>query len=392
MSPKKRDPKNRDLPDNLYDDGKYWKYDNKFAPKSPIRMPKRDFTREEAKQAARKLNEKYAPDSYLQIAEKIESKSSSDRIKKLIEDFIDEYVPLMEWSSGTESNYLYALNRYCEHFKNCPLRNVTLEMYNKYLGQYPASAYNNHNKALNHFYKFAISKGAIKLDQNWPMIVLKRKEKKIRRDLSMEHFNILYKAAPEFMQIAMDTALVLLQGRHEVVSIKLDDYDKDTNKLRIIRKKTQKFGKAAYLEITPGESFREIWTRSSTSMVASPFLVHRLMKSHHAGHRKGKEHHTQVLPGFISKAFNDMAKITGVFKDWPQEEWPTFHEIRGLGGRIYKDTLMENGYTEDDAEKYVQALMAHTTIKTTRIYIGGRTEEWSVCEAGMDLKQVKKIL
>src|ERR1700675_3250236 len=51
----------------------------------------------------------------------------------------------------------------------------------------------------------------------------------------------------------------------------------------------------------------------------------------------------------------------GRFKALPERERPTYHEIRGLGSRLY----LERGRAKRD----IQELMTHSSQQTTEIYL-----------------------
>lgn len=67
-----------------------------------------------------------------------------------------------------------------------------------------------------------------------------------------------------------------------------------------------------------------------------------------------------IHPDGLTKKFVKARKISGVkFSDNP----PTFHEIRSLAGRLYKD---ERG------EEFAQKLLGHTSENTTKLYLDER--------------------
>ncbi len=110
------------------------------------------------------------------------------------------------------------------------------------------------------------------------------------------------------------------------------------------------------LKIALGTELAALLKRAKDD-VASPYVVHRLPgKARPRDKRaKGRDHHTQVLPEQLSRAFadaRDEAKIAG-------ENPPTFHEIRSLGGAL----LQEAGWTLQQ----VQALMGHSSEAMTKV-------------------------
>ncbi|EHF0679962.1 tyrosine-type recombinase/integrase, partial [Escherichia coli] len=49
------------------------------------------------------------------------------------------------------------------------------------------------------------------------------------------------------------------------------------------------------------------------------------------------------------------------------ENPPTFHEIRSLAGRLYKETC---------GEEFAQRLLGHTSEKTTKLYLDEREKTY----------------
>ncbi|ECE7417839.1 tyrosine-type recombinase/integrase, partial [Salmonella enterica subsp. enterica serovar Newport] len=67
-----------------------------------------------------------------------------------------------------------------------------------------------------------------------------------------------------------------------------------------------------------------------------------------------------IHPDGLTKKFVAARKLTRLmFSDSP----PTFHEIRSLAGRLYKDEY---------GEEFAQKLLGHTSDKTTKIYLDER--------------------
>ncbi|KMM42315.1 hypothetical protein RU61_00790 [Salmonella enterica subsp. enterica serovar Derby] len=67
-----------------------------------------------------------------------------------------------------------------------------------------------------------------------------------------------------------------------------------------------------------------------------------------------------IHPDGLTKKFVKARKISGAkFSDNP----PTFHEIRSLPGRLYKDEL---------GEEFAQKLLGHTSENTTKLYLDER--------------------
>jgi integrase len=97
--------------------------------------------------------------------------------------------------------------------------------------------------------------------------------------------------------------------------------------------------------------------------LASPYLIHRAPDRARREWTEGKPHWTYVNPGYLTKAFAEVRDTldSNRYSNLAPHERPTFHEIRGLGARIYR--------AKGVAEASIQALMTHSNKRTTRIYL-----------------------
>jgi enterobacteria phage integrase len=271
--------------------------------------------------------------------------------------------------------------------------------------------------------------------------------RKKRRQLTIEGYRAILPYAEPCVQLAMDLSLVTLQGRTEICRMRHDHFQRGY--LRVIRQKVSSKSDMGFIKIavTPqleelrrralrlseipsptrvapiceqalklyeaGMGRREIAERLGSTptritqlicherakrrparegvSLLSPFLVHRVPEkiTRRALEAKVKKlgHATAVDPNYLSHAFQAARDACGFFDDVPMEERPTFHEIRGLGGRVY-----EEGHILTRAQ--VQYLMTHSTPKTTAIYLEKRREltddDYVTVSAPMMLSQVLK--
>ncbi|WP_162844123.1 tyrosine-type recombinase/integrase [Sinobacterium caligoides] len=128
------------------------------------------------------------------------------------------------------------------------------------------------------------------------------------------------------------------------------------------------------LKISAGSLLSGAIERAFKAPSSSPFIVSRVHKKNHATAKRDCPH--QVLPEQLPRAFKKATAQSGVFAHLESDEVPTFHEIRALSADIYKNQF---GRTPDE----LQALMAHSDIKTTEIYIEGHRLEYSDVAADM---------
>lgn len=214
---------------------------------------------------------------------------------------------------------------------------------------------------------------------------VRRGKEKDRRRMTVEQYGAIYQRAPAWLQLAMSIALYTLLRRQDLVRLRLDDSDPGyflrDNVLHVVPQKShtsrRKAGPSRLrwdLRAHP-ELARLIQEARIASMAMGrcPFVVATLPERRTMRAREAKEHHCQVLPGFISRALakaraQAMAE-TRLFEGYAPEELPGLHEIRALGS-----WLLEQGSAD---RKDVAELMAHTDEKMTAAYQSGHAETWT---------------
>lgn len=366
--------KNQNLPQNLYVDTKkgttYFKY------RHPVdgSFHALGTSRSEAIAAARLLNSRLMaePDRVRAVLG-----LSNKTLSHLIERYKAEQLPTKGYTPDTNQSWLYWMDRIKKDLGDRLVESFDVETIAAYLdSNFKKYSYINHRKVMKDLFRFAANKGLFPSDRMNPAEVTYAKpvtEKK-RRRLNMDQFVALHKAAPSWLQIAMELSLLTLQGRYEVVTMKFEDYR--NGQLDVVRKKIEKH-EHSHLSIQ-SQKLEKILTRARESGIASPFIVHR--RPDRKISAENRTHWTQVLPDYLSKKFSALVDRLPEFQDIPADERPTFHEIRSLGSHLYK----KSGY---DNESYVQPLMAHADVKTTEGYQSGHEVNWISVSADLDLSE-----
>ena len=173
----------------------------------------------------------------------------------------------------------------------------------------------------------------------------------------METFSAIRTAAehmPVWFPLAMDLALVTGQRREDVTGMRFSHIKGD--RLYITQIKTgMKIALPLSLAL-PAAGLRLSTVIDRCRLVSrTDFLVS-------AGIRKNSQEGS-IHPDGLTKKFVAARKLSGVeFSDNP----PTFHEIRSLSGRLYKDVYGEN---------FAQRLLGHTSETTTKMYLDERGEK-----------------
>lgn len=194
-----------------------------------------------------------------------------------------------------------------------------------------------------------------------------------RERLTLDGYREIHAHAPAWLQNAMDLSLLTLLRREDVASLRFADVREGA--LWVVPQKTEGTS-SVRLKIAVTGDLAALVARCRDS-VLSPYLVHRLPeKARPRGKQAAaRDHHTQVLPEQITRAFAEARDLAGIDGDHP----PTFHEIRSLGGALLRD----QGWTL----KQVQALMGHASEAMTTVYLEGHEAPWSEVEPGLSLNR-----
>jgi hypothetical protein len=200
----------------------------------------------------------------------------------------------------------------------------------------------------------------------------KPKEKKVRRRIDTENYNKILVAAPPFLSIAMRLSIQTTHATNEISLAKYSDcewFDSPLVEsgltvfgvLRIHRQKV-KDKEASRVEIPITQKIKDIISDSRKDSVASPYIVHRLLKRN-KGMASNLTHATQLTPVYISRAFSDLRDELGLYSDIEKEARPTFHENRALSIFLYGEMGIQP-----------QERAAHTDIESTKIYMRDHVE------------------
>lgn len=178
-----------------------------------------------------------------------------------------------------------------------------------------------------------------------------------RKRLKLDTYNPTREAAeamPAWFPLAMDLALVTGQRREDVAAMQFSHiYD---DRLYVTQIKT---GMKIALPLSLGLPCVRL--RLGT-VIDRCKLVSRTDFLISSGIRKNSPDGS-IHPDGLTKKFSAARKLTGIdFGENP----PTFHEIRSLSGRLYKEIY---------GEEFAQKLLGHTSENTTQMYLDAREEK-----------------
>lgn len=349
MSPRPRKPKNRALPANLYasNGGKSYMY------RHPINGTWHGLgvSRLQAIAAAKELNAMLLPDNDL-VARVL----GNVTVRQHAKWFIENIAPEREYKPSTLQMYEVQIRKLNAAMGDMAVEDVDVQDMAKLLEDHSARTANQIRQVAVDLFRVAVSRGL--RPDNPAEATLKRREKKARKRLTQAQYEAIHARCPAWAQNAMDLALITLQRRGDVARMKFADVQE--GRLLVVQEKTEKYD-TGYLAIAVGPKLDKV-IKGCRDELASPYLVHR-RPERKIKERAGMEHWTQVKPQMITRAFAEARDESGLFDSVPDNERPTFHEIRALGIKRYKDSGQNP-----------QQLAGHATAKMTSNYDSGHDE------------------
>ena len=390
---RKRTAKNRNLPANLYYEdrprGQYWYYKD---PDSGNKTSWGYVSEAEARDAAIQLNLMICEGKDLVAATLAARQAKAQQNEGMtlvayIKEYRTEVLPKRRvkghaLSPVTLSEANRILDRISEGLgyeaENQPrvLADVTQAMIAAYLSTLPtAEAFNKHRARLAHMYSHVVSDGLV--PENLPEKIKKRDTEAKQRDrLTVEQYRAIFAQAEHAIQSAMELSINTLQRRADIQMWHRDQ--QHDGFAYVVQSKTREHGKSAYIRIPLSlplvHSQRGLRTLDGLikscwdDRVICPYLVHhkpkRVQKS------QQKSHPFQLSPKEISDGFAEAREKTGLFKDIPKAQRPSFHEVISLGIFLRE----QSGWSLSQ----IKALKGHTSEKMTKVYKDGH--DWTTVE------------
>lgn len=342
MTPRPRKRANKALPLNLYQakiKGRAY-----FSYKHPItgKVHGMGTNKAEAIEAAKQLNSILIKPSDL-----VSSILGSETLDRHIDWFKAEIIPTREYSAKTLEMYETKFRQLKEGLGNVNLEHIDVRDVSRVMESLtPRSAQQLRQVAVD---LFSTAQGRGLIESNPAELTNKPVAKKQRKRLTKEQFDLVHEKAPLWLQNAMDLALITLQRREDITLMKFEDVREGY--LYIVQGKTKKHD-TGYLKIKVGTELDKLIKRCRDN-VASPYLVHR--EPEKRVRREGM-HWTQIKPEMITRGFKLVSDKLGI-------KSTSFHEIRALGIKRYKDKGLE-----------AQRLAGHSSEKMTKNYDSGHSD------------------
>ncbi len=212
-------------------------------------------------------------------------------------------------------------------------------------------------------FRMAETQGMIDAGKN-PVTATYTPDRTVKRErLSLEQFHAIHKLAPTWLQRAMYLALLTAQRRDDIASFKFSDYREGY--LYIVQKKSQgqirlqQDGKIRLEKV--GMSIDDA-IKNCRDLIISRTMIH------HTAHQGSAKPGDRVTSNGLSTAFSTARDAAGIVAADGRTP-PSFHEIRSLSERLYKEAY---------GAAFAQSMLGHKNAKMTAKYDDMRGQGWQL--------------
>jgi len=258
-------------------------------------------------------------------------------ISEYCQYFQNDVLPQRDLTPKTLVGYAQFLKQVQKSFENKDIRQITLSDISQFLRARPAVQSNRYRSMFCVLYKYAMAEGLVK--ENLPFKTLIRPHKVKRNRLSIEGFNAIRICASDWLQNAMDLALLTGQRVGDIANLNCNNIQDG-----FLFIKQSKTGQALKLPIV-GQLTTVINRCLSNDC---DYLISIKNK--------------QITANHISRSFCNARKESGFYDN--VENPPTFHEIRSLSAH-----LQESGGLD---KQEIQKWLGHASEKMTDLYLSRR--------------------
>jgi integrase len=351
---RQRQAKNRALPPNLYvNSAGYYSY------RDPEKKTQKGLGKDRAKaiQAARAANAALATRETSSLVDWV-----LGRTDYTLAGWLPVYRALWEEEKKPAASTLVGTKTLLKvldasDFAKMRMKHIETVHVSTFLNEYSkasgAAMARNMRSKLSDIFRWAETQGVIDVGKN-PVTATFSPEYKVQRErLSLEQFWAIHAHAPTWAKNAMMLGLVTSQRRDDIANMRFADY-----KDGFLHVAQGKSGGETKLQIDGairlakvGASVGEV-VAACRDLIVSRHLVHYTDRISRA--KPGE----RVLGAIISKAFKqarDKAGITASDGRTP----PSFHEIRSLSERLYR---------EEFGADFAQAMLGHKSAQMTSKY------------------------
>ncbi|MCY7297320.1 integrase [Alteromonas sp. a30] len=373
MAPRQRKPENRDLPQGLRVKTsrgvKYFVY--RYPNGNEFWFPQ-ETTRHDAIEACTVFNREHRNPA-IKLLEK------GDRYNKPLKAWLSVVKKRVKAEENLGNNAWSTFEKDCERLSefggDVYTKSIDLEFVNDYLAKFAEGKSNNvYNRKISFLKKvfdYLIDESAMEVNYA-ERKKTKKKDEKSRQRLTLDNYRKIHEQADLYLQVAMELAIQTTHASLEISRIKYTDcamYDVPTMSnglvvygiMRIHRQKVQKL-ESSYVEIPITQAIKNTIDKGRSDKLACPYVVHRAGR-YRSQIGEGCDHPFQLSSKYLSRAFSDLRDDLGLYNHLDKKERPTFHEIRALAAKMFKDIGVSPS-----------ARMAHANEKTTEIYTENHVE------------------
>lgn len=346
--------KNRALPPNLYvNSAGYYSY------RDPARGTQKGLGRDRAKaiQAAREANAALATREPSSLVDWVLGRSDYT-----FAEWLPVYRELWEAKNEPAANTLASSKSLLKRLAVVDFANVRMKhvetahvaTYLEALGKTSGAALaRNMRSKLSDIFRWAETQGVIEVGRN-PVTATFNPDYKVKRErLSLEQFWLIHAQASSWAKSAMMLALVTAQRRDDIANMKFADYRDG-----YLHVEQGKSGGETKLQIDGAIKLAKVGVSVGEAVAACRDLIVSRHLVHHTERTQKTKPGDKVQAQLLSTGFQrarKQAKIEASEGRTP----PSFHEIRSLSERLYR---------EEFGAEFAQAMLGHKSAQMTSKY------------------------
>lgn len=369
MAARPRIKKNRGLPVNLYSEVKkgvtYFKYRRPDNGKSYSMGTDKVAAVQAAKQLNAELMQGY------DLVSNVLGTNNSDTLESFITYFKENHFLKRKPAQASVKIFDIRVKQINKALGSKRVDEITIRDVATFLNTLTIRASNQARGYMVDIFNYAVAEGLCA--DNPAASTIKKIEEKQRKRHTIEGLKLIREASPQWLKNAIDLALITAQRREEIVSIKFDDI-KD-GYLYVVQQKTSKHSDAGWIRFKITSQLEQV-IKNCRDNIPSPFLIHH--KPTRRKQAENREHWTQILVDYLTRAFKKATEESGAYRELTEAEKPTFHEIRALSIKMYK----QQG-------KDAQKIAGHASEQMTKNYAKGHDEIiWSEAIPDLDVSNL----
>lgn len=353
MAPRRRSKQSAGLPPNLYMvAGKYYQY------RRPTDGKRFGMGADKARAvaAAQQLNSMLSGLPGSDPVARV-TRTGAESFREFLKVYYGEILPKKNIAEKTRKIYGWQRPHIESALGDIPTDGIDVREVSKFLAGFPPRSSNQYRSTLIDIFRHAAARGLVR--ENPAELTIPQSETKARKRMTLDLYQAIHANAEPWLQNAMDLALLTLQRRGDIVAMKWENIQ--DGYLYVIQAKTKKHD-TGYLRIRIGQDLERV-LRRCRDHVASPFIVHRRPVTQNKAQRDALEHWTQVRGDYLQKRFAEVRNALPEMDSMADPERPTFHEIRSLGIKLYRESGVDP-----------QRLAGHASEQMTKNYEAGYDE------------------